>query len=136
MCFAQRLNAVTRVRLEPAAPRSRVKHSTVAYTIVSMLYHLTARMVLAFKPLIKAFKLLTGAIFFHSLTHFCFEIRGCTRALLCVVLIFSFNLPKQSKQSSQTHFCDEKACNSVTKTQWQGYANAYYNAISTSVAQW
>ena len=36
MCFAQRLNAVTSVRLEPAAPRSRVKHSTVAYTIVSI----------------------------------------------------------------------------------------------------
>ena len=36
MCFAQRLNAVTPVRLEPAAPRSRVKHSTVAYTIVSI----------------------------------------------------------------------------------------------------
>ena len=66
MYFAQRLNAVTPVRLVPAAPRSRVKHSTVAYTIVSiyMLYHLTARMVLAFKPVIKAFKLLTGAIYF------------------------------------------------------------------------
>ena len=36
MCFAQRLNAVTPVRFEPAAPRSRVKHSTVAYTIVSI----------------------------------------------------------------------------------------------------
>ena len=36
MYFAQRLNAVTPVRLKPAAPRSRVKHSTVAYTIVSI----------------------------------------------------------------------------------------------------
>ena len=28
MCLAQRQNAVTPVSLEPAAPRSRVKHST------------------------------------------------------------------------------------------------------------
>ena len=54
MCFAQRLNAVTPVRLEPAAPRSRVKHSTVAYTIVSMLYHLTARMVFGVQPRYKS----------------------------------------------------------------------------------
>ena len=44
--------------------------------------------------------------------------QGCTRAVLCIVLIFSFYLPKQLKQSSETHFYAENACNSVTITAW------------------
>ena len=34
MCIAQGHNAVTPVRLEPAAPRSRVKHSTTELPVL------------------------------------------------------------------------------------------------------
>ena len=36
MCLVQRHNAVTPVRLEPATPRSRVKHSTTEYILTTL----------------------------------------------------------------------------------------------------
>ena len=41
MCFAQGHNAVTPVRLQPAAPRSQVKHSTTALPIVQDQIYIT-----------------------------------------------------------------------------------------------
>ena len=44
MCLAQGHNAVPQVRLEPAAPRSRVKHSTTELPLVCV--HACARLCL------------------------------------------------------------------------------------------